>query len=831
MRGKVHKLFRPKLVCLECRAKKLKCDKLRPTCTRCRKNSLYCVYGDSSRPDEEYSASEELKLGSNAQGADGLDTDSGKRSIKNGIASPSHGRLADRTINLCSPKNMLVVRGSTTFVDYPFSAHSITQHDPYARVLCGSLHGLTLIELSNHLRGHSKAVDPRVVSPLPYIEKAIVKHMEYARLKSTRLTFRPSGPRSLDDDNSVSELNRLFKEIEDALMDQRDCDSLLKAFYQEIYPFHPFMNVSLFEEILKAIFVVDVHNRLKITITGNDRRKKVEGLCIFLMAVSMALKRELLNSSQLLVTKVAASKTARLLSEFAVKLIDLLDIFNYTNEGGLTCALYYYVSQYLDPEAADVSPSHTQLLHLKNIAGMATTLGLQHEPSKYGRYRDLKIAATRRALWFGIQSLIFQVALAEGASDMLSSDQMEHFLRDMTAAENFPEITDCMSEQLKVELFEIATSKYKFHLELNKVMSACAPFTEDVQLGKILKNVEKSEHFMKSAFPIQIPEESPQIQLKSRLLAFERGATIDITNIKRTEMFLGNLVGRLCFLNLYDMLSLQFEKECADDWETNEIYYHQMAIKAFFTYLDLTDLISRYLSGQLGGICQQYGYAVNKQVSFAILRIWIFQCQYLLRLSFKHEIVFTQAQCDRDGDDLNPGVKNSDYESVLLNLRRHVRNQMVALIDLAESTIKDTYMSCFKTIPMFKYLAYVVDNNKLVLAANEFWQLVSEGNPIPQSIREEIALKWGLEPLKSKSILYHLTGPHALRCFDYNLIVHLESRSMKSYFERDPQRANGNSPPFSSTGMNETDTLNQILESSSEAFWTFLIDNSSRFPS
>lgn len=832
MQRKSSRVHRPKLVCLECRKRKLGCDKLRPECTRCKQNGYKCFYGGRAEfavdaaPQNRDAKVSPQSLGHTPPKI-ANSTEWGKF---HSIFSTVPDGIANVMVYLCVTKDMLVVRGPITFLDYPFAIHSIVQHDRYTRAICGSLHGITLIELSNHLnRQQSEQTPQRMLSPLPFIEKAMKNYMGISRLKENQNSLVSATLPSLENEKSLITAHTLIKEVESVLMDKQECEALMKIFYGEIYPFYPFMDISLFESNLKELFFVDDTDRWKFILTGKEIRKKTETLSVFLIMLSMGLKHRILSGRDNSSARTASFQKARQLSGLAYKLINLLDVFHYTNENGFVCALYYYICQYFDPEATDVSPSHAQLLTLKHLLGLATTLGLQHDPSKYARFKDPQIAALRRALWSGIQSLVFQISLTEGASDSLNHDHMKLFLREMQDTNAYTDEDENATGKLRAELFEISDSKYKLHMQLSKLLSACTPTSGYSELFVILVNINESEDIMNMAFPLHTLYNNSAEQ-GAKHIELERGAVIDVENIKKSEIFLGNLVGRLCILNVYDMLSLYFENECSTNWEENGKYFQYLTLQSFRAYLDVAGMISDYLIGRFGEMGQRYGYAANKHVCFALVRLWIFQSRFLLRFSYKKHAANKQSQSANIGDNEIGKNKYIAISESITMITGHLRNQMAALINLAENTIEDSYLACYQAVSIFRYIVYVLDENKLMCATNEFWQRISEGRHIPHNVLEMVALKWGLEPRKSKTILHNLMDPHALRCLDQPLMDQMESIILASNFGRYSQSLVEKNMTSELSGTYEYDVLTQILESNSEAFWDFLNDGVDRIP-
>lgn len=54
----------------------------------------------------------------------------------------------------------------------------------------------------------------------------------------------------------------------------------------------------------------------------------------------------------------------------------------------------------------------------------------------------------------------------------------------------------------------------------------------------------------------------------------------------------------MCFLNIFDVLSLYFEKKCVMYWEEYEKNYYFFILKSFNVYLKLVGLIFDYFENK-----------------------------------------------------------------------------------------------------------------------------------------------------------------------------------------------------------------------------------------
>ncbi|CAI4702766.1 CPG_1a_G0043850.mRNA.1.CDS.1 [Saccharomyces cerevisiae] len=777
MEKKLMKKPRLTLVCVQCKKSKRKCDKLRPVCSRCQQALLECTYESA------------------ADRCVDTVTESSKNHISQGLVNNKHITPYERdgyklsfdsstkdlvNVPLClwNVEDMLVILGSMTFMDYPFASHSLVEYDLYLRALCGSLHGMTLVDLSSRLNGlPSQDSLKRVLSPLPFIEKVIQRRIEYSkvnRVQPPALGMSYDGC-SIEDDNLADVLQALVVEIEGLPTQKKDCDTLLKSFYQNIYPFHPFIDISSFENDLAILFVEDNNHNWKISTDGRDIRRKMETLSLLAIIMAITLKHSTLDVDILSMVKTSASETAKKLSLLCHRLLCLLDVFRYPNESTFSCLLYFYISEHLDPDSPESIMLPTKLLGLNHLTNLSMILGLQYDPCKYKRIRNPQHIRRRRLLWLGVQSLRFQITLPEGNSDKTNNEYMEMFLADSESTKSSSNDFASAMDEFYVQFSDIAWEKYQFHVLLNKLISSYTSIVENPLLYMVLENIKRSEDFMLEHFPLDLIY-SPLNDPTLNTVPFSKGSILNICDVKKTEVFMTNIVGRICIFNTLDVLSLYFEKKCIIHWEQYEKNYHYSTLRSFNVYLEVSGMISDYLDTRFGGnIPQQYEYIVNKQVCFTLIRIWLFQCRILLRLSYKQETEMKRFSP-------NGTQAASNVTRILARLIQHIRNQMAYLIDLASKRLQQCYFGTFQAVEMFRYIVYVVDAGKLVSVTNEFWERNVDRSRIPQNIQQTIGLKWGLESKNSSAIKRKLTSAQTLESFNELLLGQMEGAVLGTSF-------------------------------------------------
>ncbi|CAI4669698.1 ALS_1a_G0040110.mRNA.1.CDS.1 [Saccharomyces cerevisiae] len=128
-------------------------------------------------------------------------------------------------------------------------------------------------------------------------------------------------------------------------------------------------------------------------------------------------------------------------------------------------------------------------------------------------------------------------------------------------------------------------------------------------------------------------------------------------------------------------------------------------------------------------------------------------------------------------------MKKEDEMIVILErLIKHIRNQMAHLVDLAKGKLQDSYFGAYQTVPMFRYVVYLIDVGGLVSVTNGFWDKISSDGEIPPKVQQAVRLKWGLDCNNSRRIKQKLISSQSLQSFNQVLLCQMEDAVLSSSF-------------------------------------------------
>ncbi|CAI4244795.1 BCN_G0001190.mRNA.1.CDS.1 [Saccharomyces cerevisiae] len=212
-----------------------------------------------------------------------------------------------------------------------------------------------------------------------------------------------------------------------------------------------------------------------------------------------------------------------------------------------------------------------------------------------------------------------------------------------------------------------------------------------------------------------------------------------------------------------------------------------------------------------------------------LVRIWMFQCRILLRFSYKQE---SQEKLASSSISTNDNEKEDEMIVILERLIKHIRNQMAHLVDLAKGKLQDSYFGAYQTVPMFRYVVYLIDVGGLVPVTNGFWDKISSDGEIPPKVQQAVRLKWGLDCNNSRRIKQKLISSQSLQSFNQVLLCQMEDAVLSSSFAIKANTAMSQNTAEEFFNISEEEALNQLLENNNfDAFWDLLGENLSDMPS
>ncbi|PTN31065.1 hypothetical protein C4S57_4017 [Saccharomyces cerevisiae] len=792
------KKVKPSFVCLRCKQRKIKCDKLWPTCSKCKASSSICSYEVepgriNKSPTIENAPHRDIRnITPASMSASGSFT-----SILN--PSTKDWEMKNFAMNLSNAHDKLVVMNNTTIVDSPFAFHSILQHDLYAKALTTCIHERILIDVERHRENVSANNKKRElnltigdIGPLFFIDKAALKFIENTS-KTSKLyppidflyntyDYEQAHP---EENNDKISINILLEELSKYFLNKNEVDGLIVDFYKTIYPVYPLLEISLFEDNIRELLQLNEFNGYNIVFAGKDSRRKLETITLLTIILAFSYRRLSLSTSHSF--KESFGVKSNNLTLLAHKLLALMNVFQYVNEHTLCCLLYFFILRYLNPDQADMYPTHSDVLNLKFLENVAIKLGLNEEPFQYTRYVSEsddypRLFNLRRKLWLGVQFLKFGILIPEGDSDILSLEYLRSFMK---TDESLPELFErnyASTNNLDLSLMATAENIYHLHLSLQVLLTSCFPINGPSYLKEVLDNIDKTKDFLNQKFPLILSSlgeprmKSLHINVPSSLANEE---SFDFSTFEENETFIANVISYTCTMNIYDSLSLHFENQCFKNALEYKTYYHRFTFTAIQDYLTLLKLISEYFNGSLLHLREPFGFATQKVVRFSIHRLLIFQATLLVRLFYKKDT------CDRSSAAMGMlNDRNGRLSRVIEKMIKLMSYHMKLLVEIVTSKLEKSYLGSFISVSIFRYIIYLVDTDALSAFISDYWKSDAVMDERYSRIHRIVGLKWGMGRDKSFSFTSKLNNPQFLGSLDLEILEELEKLISAQEFSR-----------------------------------------------
>lgn len=724
-------------------------------------------------------------------------------------------------IKLWEINDTIVVYQGSRFIEPPFSTHTLIQTDPYARVLCGCIHGISLLNFQKSLENKpnfddkdtSERLTLDCLNPLVFLDKAILKYLEYEKFQSQSTIPLDFIYNHYDIDDNINPklmayLSIMINEIKAMLLD-KDIDFLLKKFYENIYPFYPFIDICLFEEGLSKILNLNSRKRYEINIGDKDIRFKLETLTLFLVILSITLRFTPFNSTAFRLSRSRLNNQAKQFSIFANKVLYLLNVYKFTNENNLVCLLYIYVEQYLNPDNMEIHISHNGLLKLNSLFEYANTLGLYEQPLKYKRLSQLStelpsnLINLRRKLWVGLQMLKFQTSLFEGEARKQDIEYCEAFFDEETNKINYFEENLNSSNGFDSTINLIMEKRYVFHIILLKLLTSYSLLTGKAELLPLLEKLKNAQDFMHVSFPIDSFSNmvaSSDDSNKNEM--FWRGSQVNYAHVENAENFKVNLIGLSTFMNVFYLISLYFERKCKYERETYQELFQTFFKEYMKAYAQLTKLVIEYLQGKYElHIPENFGGALKKLVCFVINRLWTSQTTFLFRLTYLKK--FKANDYDKEYLDL--------IDKTIMQVSGHMR----AVMDISEIELKDQYYGLFQSLTVFRYISYIFYSDSIIDLVESYWLRPISEQLKTKRVDSKIFMKWGIHINDSRYIMDDLKNPNVLFNYSKSVLEEIDVIFDRTLLNLQPRGATVS--PNSIYNMNNSDELlNQFLENNSE---------------
>ncbi|CAL9736940.1 regulator of drug sensitivity 1 [Monosporozyma servazzii] len=897
MSEKVGKQYRNKRVisvCTTCKAKKLKCDKSRPSCSRCLKANKQCNYpltinnissvtppdestspnfsrhvaklshfttSDRSRKEkdpvdvknihrERYpsSPSSTITLNSTIPNNNSFKTNIHETPLTNEDYSPGCINTdAKINLNLWNPNNLIVTYGSTTYYDSPLASHGLIQYDPYTRLFCGALHGSTLYELQARLTFISSESNDQPgnedkkekLGPLHFLEKAIIKWVEKSNeyVKNQLPLDYFNTTYTIEDTmhpNLLASIQMIIREIEIIMINKNHIDYYLRHFYENIYPYYPLIEIPLFEKKLKDILVENQGNHYEFSVFKQNIRVKLETLAMFLLILSISLRSKLISPT---VPKEEKDDKIRLdtknASDIATQLIVFAQkVLSLLNGFKFTNENILCCTLYLFL-AEYLNPENRSIA--ANHDEVLTLNCMSNLANHLGLYNDpVRFERYKNNPDFSYGSVLFKRKLWISLQSIkLQVCTLEGFFTDMDAKylELFKAPSDGVSAVLNDRFKESSLFDYKLFTIHEDVYSFHS------KLGKLMVSISSTEESQDLTAIVDAINELSQ--LMENKFSFD-----DLTNITVTSNTIKEDTWRHATMNLDAIKNL---------------YIIHINIIGTVSILGTYSILSTYFEQKI--VAEEDNqrwmelydtFMVKSFETFLKLAEIILNyldgsyAKYILNaheFCLNKAIIFTliriwralfsfvlRLSYKKDKMKKSNAEMETNHFNSINKCLFRLKDILSNTADLASAKLGENYIGAYQSLQMVRYLIYTMDEEYLTIMINNYWNKTFNSSSIPERIIEKVNSKWGVGPKNQDLVKNYLANDNVLRNLTPDLIEQVNNLMERSSLNFNDILNDSTPTSVDFPAQNNQDILNQFLEANFDLFSSVINDNMGELP-
>lgn len=439
-------------VCQSCRKGKTKCDRAKPSCSRCLKHGIRCVY-DVDRQTPPKTPNKDATIARLKREVEywqaralAIDTVTQPGQAKPNVQGDVEGSSTSATDSVTDFKSVVEVRirkqppklaiaqGASRDIKTS-SDMGLIRQDTYLSLFFASLFAAAsdnslINSISPNNADHYGKLH-KIESDLVGLQRRLMENCTNETQKARvckfckRLVEELNGMgvmrtgivlssisavpnTNLIENISASEtsysitLKDLIAEVESCLLPLHALEAYKTYFLECIYPLFSFLDRSMFEEALQGLIIPDPFDplRVKLSLGTQNLRSKIEIIAIFLVIIRIsynAMKHETGVSERLKPANFQTLADEALVEQYPVtdefvrmaqRCISALDFLNLTTENIVCCILYLWTLSALSPEEGDFYFGQPTEYIMGLVSTMATNIGLHRDPLQYEQYQD-----------------------------------------------------------------------------------------------------------------------------------------------------------------------------------------------------------------------------------------------------------------------------------------------------------------------------------------------------------------------------------------------------------------------------------------------------------
>ncbi|AGO12064.1 AaceriADR405Cp [[Ashbya] aceris (nom. inval.)] len=714
-------------VCQSCRRSKTRCDKVKPSCTRCVKNGSVCVY-DVETQTKPKSRSKDSRIQQLQREIEYWKSKARGHTL--------HGRAADvggtdPVIDFHHAFPMMIVEGQCKHEIRPSSALSYMGKDVY----------LFLFWSSASPQIGAEATRARIeraarASQTPNASRFLARLLHSKTRTSSRYTvgqFRAICMKYNffeDTCRSETEYSELLLSVKQQFEAQLPAFPVIRAylryFYREVYPVVPFMDVSLFEEVLRELLLPDVsdESRVQVNFGVSDIRKKVVHLC--LVACILGITRASIElaaagghnlNDPILVSHLRGQPSNQIFGLVGYVLC-LLNLIHWVDEYTTLTHLYVYTYSLVTPELTTTEVTDPVDSSPLLICWFANVLGISKYPddSELLRLKDSRVLSLRRKLWLGISLLCsYEQRIQEKRVQYTPFD-----VGSLAFSENdFPQARDAavwtslqrayLNDPLEYNIQLTLYQKYKDYL-VGSVLNLAytKPSEVHVRLSDITQALEETRQMAHEILMLAKPTQQLHYVLEGLT-----DINVDFTKSYNSHKYQARILLLVTCVLTTSTLYLYFENQLMHTRDEEAARHYTVFFKdAIRDVLETTFFLSEYLEGKVNILGGSH-FLICHIVENAMIRCFQVLFGVILRLYHAEEVLHKRlaAAFSAVGD-------LEDRLSMIRRLKTLAKQTLTVFHELVSKRLRWTLFSCLKRLITFDLALDMMKEEKVMELVN-----------------------------------------------------------------------------------------------------------------
>ncbi|SCU90960.1 LADA_0F07316g1_1 [Lachancea dasiensis] len=719
------------LVCRNCRRRKIKCDRVQPTCGTCAKLHAECVYDYADQLEKRYSVGKAYSLGER------LDELEHKfKDLRQGLKSEQLGNRGWRNDLYKQPVKVNFFDGlqpnSLTSIfkcDHkPFSDMGMIQKhkrlNHFLKFVTKSYKPLNYVvgkivqSVGDDIDPHSDELDSvvQVLFLAPEIREILRKNTMNSQdlspeaVDAIRRCLLGKGdgvskkalfePIDLEFHSSKTTPQELIDEIINILPSKKNIDRLLSYYMENVYPLVPYIDKTrVLSTVLQSIQYSPSGVVVGLNIGDHQDFARKTG-CLAILLVLMRIS----YTAMMLVNISFEVEISNHFIRIAQKcLAHLITLSHKTNEDILSCLILMRWALLYFPTEGDVMAG--------SIRDMLMTLIIKHA-FKIGLYRDCIEAdhhqgTDERTRYF----LHFRAKLWMGTLILLRSDMYlrgNFLFLGVDYAHMAPKEEDIekyYEDDTEIEIHKVLHKQLHIFGKMSVLDRLSLQLREGSDIDDIYPKIRWLEYELQSCCPLSEVNGLVGAHADRKVLQGMRNALYFKVNVIARIYFLAIRASVVC--NIEDQIRLSIGKS---EWLS--LTFRKVTEECFESALELGDILQTYMrtagDSNEGRVLPDHRYIINQLVQNGVFRVAYYLIGVILTvLRVKEELKgFRWQTKNRPSLEGQIDYKVSIIDSISYSIFQYVQK----MVNLGSNTLSNTYFTSFKQFLFLEYAMQIIRN-------------------------------------------------------------------------------------------------------------------------